>query len=104
MQVLALLQILPSATPDRMGPLIPSEARHVWSQLAAGTLRHIHFLKTPGAPFPTGVSMMMEVANPAEAEALVRDLPMVKAGLVSVDIHPLAPFTSLAALFAPAMV
>lgn len=102
MQVLALLRLLPQATPEVLRPLIRPEAQHVWSMHLSGTLRAIHFLQAPGAPFPTGVSMLMEAESPDQVRGLLDALPMVAHGLVATEILPLAPFTSYAALFAPA--
>ena len=102
MQILALLRTLPSATPDHLGPLVKSEAEEIWALHLNGTLRSAHFLQAPGAPFPSGVTLMLETDNLATAEALIDALPMVAKGLIAAEILPLAPFTSYAALFANA--
>ena len=102
MQVLALLRVLPTATPDQMAALIRPEARHVWDLHLSGTLRAVHFLQSPGAPYPNGVSLMLEVSDPAQAEALIAALPMVSEGVAKPEVLPLAPFTSYATLFASA--
>jgi hypothetical protein len=100
MQILALLRVVPTAAPDRFAALVRPEAQHVWTLHLAGTLRAIHFLQAPDAPYPMGVSMLLEVADPAQAQTLIAALPMVAAGLVQPELLPLAPFTSYATLFA----
>ena len=102
MQILAILRTLPAATPDRLGPLVKPEAEEIWALHLNGTLRSAHFLQAPGAPFPSGVTLMLETDNLATAEALIDALPMVAEGLIAAEILPLAPFTSYAALFANA--
>lgn len=100
MQILALLRTLPSATPDRLGPLVKAEAEQIWALHLNGTLRSAHFLQAPGAPIPSGVTLMLETDNLATAEALIGGLPMVVEGLIAAEVLPLAPFTSYASLFA----
>lgn len=104
MQVLAILRTLPSATPDRLGPLVKPEAQHVWDMHLGGVLRAAHFLQAPGAPFPMGVSLMLEVDNPDQAKRLIDALPMVIEGVILAEVLPLAPFTGYSALFADAQV
>jgi hypothetical protein len=102
MQILAILRTLPSATPDRLGPLVKPEAEAIWALHLEGKLRAAHFLQAPGAPFPNGVTLMLEADNLAAAEAMIGALPMLAKGLISAEILPLAPFTSYEALFAHA--
>ena len=102
MQVLVLLRMLPTSTPEKLIPLIKPEAQHVWSMHLTGALRSIHFLQAPGAAFPMGVSILLEADSAEHAATLIHALPMVSHGLVSTEILPLAPFTSYAALFADA--
>jgi hypothetical protein len=102
MQILALLKTLPTATPALLGPLVKPEAEMVWAMHLTGAVRTAHFLQGPDAAHPTGVALMLEVESPSQAQALMDRLPMVAEGLISVELLPLAPFTSLAALFANA--
>jgi len=102
MQILVVLRTLPSTTPERLGPLVKPEAEEIWALHLNGTLRAAHFLQAPGAPFPNGVTLMLETDSLATGEALIGALPMVAEGLIAAEILPLAPFTSYAALFANA--
>jgi hypothetical protein len=65
--------------------------------LAAGVLRSTHFIKGPA-----GGVLMFDAGEQKEVEALVGQLPLVGAGLLTVEIIPLALFTAFAALFASA--
>jgi hypothetical protein len=62
---------------------------------AADVLRSIYFIKGP-----VGAVLMIEAGDDQEAQFQVSQLPLVEAGVVSVEILPLTPFTGFAALFA----
>lgn len=100
MQVLALLRVPPTVDRSRMAALVPSEARHIWHMHLAGSLRAVHFLQAPGASHPSGVSLMLEVADLPQAQALISALPMVAEGLATPELLPLAPFAAYGSLFA----
>jgi hypothetical protein len=70
------------------------EASKVWELMVADVVRSIHFIPGPGA------LLHLEAKDDAEAQAYINHLPMVRAGVVSVELLPLRPFTGLEALFA----
>jgi hypothetical protein len=94
-QYLVILRLKPDATPDKLGPLARPEAARAWEMLAAGVLRSIHFIKGPA-----GAVLLFEAGDESEVAAHAGRLPLVAAGLVTVEVLPLAPFTGFAALFA----
>jgi muconolactone delta-isomerase len=94
-QYLVVMRQKPDATADKLATLAKPEAAKAWEMLAADALRSIHFIKGP-----TGAVLMFEADDQKEVEAHVGRLPLVGAGLVTVEVLPLAPFTGFAALFA----
>ena len=43
--------------------------------------------------------LLLEAATPSEADAFLKQLPLVEHGLVGVEVIPLSPFTGFASLF-----
>jgi hypothetical protein len=99
MQFLAVLKLRPDTPPEKVGPLVKPEAAKAWEMLAAGVLRSLHIIR--GAHAPAGATLLLECGDLQEAEAHLKQLPLVAQDLVSVEVLPLAPFTGFAALFAP---
>jgi hypothetical protein len=97
MQYLVILKMKGDATKEKLGPLMKPEAAKAWEMLAAGVLRSIYFIKGR-----VGAVLMIEAEDDKEAQSQMSQLPLVEAGLVSVEILPLTPFTGFAALFATA--
>ena len=95
MQYLVILKLKGDATKEKLGPLMKPEAAKAWEMLAAGVLRAIHFIKGP-----VGAILMIEAGDDQEVQFQVGQLPLVEAGMVSVEILALTPFTGFAALFA----
>ena len=96
MQHLIILRLKPEVTEEAQAKLRRAEVEAVWSLIASGTLRSIHFFSGEGR----GAVLNMETPDRATAEAAVRSLPMVEAGLLHPEVLTLTPFTGLAALFA----
>lgn len=95
MQFLAILRLKPDVNKDQLTPLYKPEAAKAWEMMAAGFLRSVHFIKGP-----LGAVLMFEAGDEKEVEAHVGQLPLVKAGAVTVEILPLVPYTGSALLFA----
>ena len=102
MQVIAILRTLPTTTPAHLASLVKPEAEAVWAMHLNGALRSVHFIQSPGAAHPEGVTLMLEVESTDVAESLIATLPMVAEGLITTQILPLAPFSDYGALFANA--
>jgi muconolactone delta-isomerase len=95
MQYLAILRLKSDVNRDKLVSLLKPEAAKAWEMTAAGVLRSIHFLKGPA-----GAVLLFEAADEQEVEAHLSQLPLVQAGLVTVETLSLVPFTGTAALFA----
>jgi hypothetical protein len=93
MQLIAVLRVKPGATEQQQVPLRKPEASKVWELMVADVVRSIHFIPGPGA------LLHLEAKDDAEAQAYINHLPMVRAGVVSIELLPLRPFTGLEALF-----
>jgi hypothetical protein len=96
MQHIAILKLKPTASEADQAKLRMAEVTKVWELLAADSVRAIHFFSGAGR----GAVLHIEAPDPTQADALVRQLPMVAAGLLDAEILTLAPFTGLQALFA----
>jgi muconolactone delta-isomerase len=95
MQVLALAHNTGSDDDPRWPEIRVPEARRAWELYEAGVLRQIWFR----ADRANGV-LLLEVADLAEARAVVDSLPLVAAGLIDFDLVPLRPYPGFARLFA----
>ncbi|HEY0685995.1 MAG TPA: hypothetical protein VGD45_26875 [Steroidobacter sp.] len=96
MQHIAILKLKPTATEEDQAKLRHAEVAKVWELLVADSVRAIHFFSGSGR----GAVLNIEAPDRAQADALVRQLPMVAAGLLDVEILTLTPFIGLQALFA----
>lgn len=97
MQHVAILRLKPQATEEAQARYRKAEVAKVWELTRSDALRSIHFFSGAG----NGAVLHIEAGDRPTAEALVRELPMVEAGLLEAEILTLAPFTGFEALFAP---
>lgn len=97
MQHIAILRLKATASEEEQARLRKPEVVKVWEMLASDSLRAIHFFSGSGR----GAVLQIEAPDRAQAESLVRQLPMVATGLLEAEILTLTPFTGLQALFAP---
>lgn len=96
MKFLVLLAPVASRDPAEFRPYAVAEMQAVWNDYKAGALREIYF-----SPSPLIVSVIYETSARDELETLVARLPMVDAGLLSVQIVEMGPMHSFEVLFAP---
>jgi muconolactone delta-isomerase len=97
MQVLALAHDTGPSDDPRWPEIRVPEARRAWELYQAGTIRQIWFR----ADRANGV-LLLEVADLAEARAVIDSLPLVAAGLIDFDLVPLRPYPGFARLFSEA--
>lgn len=97
MKILALDRPLPGATMEKVGLHLHDEIRHTWAANKTGVLRDIYFRQDR-----PGVAIFLECASVSEAEGLLADLPLAKAGLIEFEVIPLGAFVNWELLFAPA--
>lgn len=97
MNVLCLDRPLPGASLEKYQPHLTNEVRHTWATYKSDVIRSIYFRQDR-----PGVAIFMECGSVEEAQALLADFPLVKAGLIEFDTIPLGPFVNWELLFAPA--
>lgn len=94
MIILALEREAPGRSAEDFAPHLKAEAARAWELHQAGLVRQLYF----HAEQHTAV-LILECASTAEAAALLDTLPLVKAGLISFEIIPLAPYSGFERLF-----
>jgi hypothetical protein len=81
---------------ERIAPLLIAEERVLWSYIATGSCREIHYnVATFGS-----VVLVFETATSEECEDLVGAFPLVDSGVFHVEYLPCQPYTGMAHLFA----
>lgn len=96
MRTLVILRPAEGVTLAAIGAVLPREEPVLWSYIAAGTCRAIHY----DAARP-GVVLEFETINRALARTLVAAFPLVAEGLMTPEFLDLEPYTGLALLFRP---
>ena len=95
MQILAIEKEADGVTKEDFRPHMKAEAKRAWELYQSGIFREIYFTRDR----PIAV-IMMECAGVDEAKKALETLPLVKAGLISFELMPLAPYPGFARLFA----
>lgn len=96
MKFLALEQDAPAVTDAQFRPHLEAEARRVWELYQAGVLREMYFRYDRHSAV-----LVLECADGPAAQAALATLPLVRAGLITFELIPLAPYPGFARLFAP---
>jgi hypothetical protein len=94
MKILALEKENPGASPECFQAHAKAEALRVWELYQSGVLREVYF----HADRDEAV-LVLECSNTDKAQEILRSLPLVKAGLITFDLIPLAPYPGFARLF-----
>jgi hypothetical protein len=92
-KVLAIGSWTAKATPETRPPVMPFEARDTLRLQLAGKIDQ-WFAKTDGS----GAVFLMNVADPAEAHALLEDLPLGRAEMMTFELIPMGPLWPLGLL------
>jgi hypothetical protein len=92
-KVLAIGTWTAKATPETRPPIMPSEARETMRLMLAGKIDQ-WFAKNDGS----GAVFLMNVADPAEAHALLENLPLGKADMMRFELIPVGPLWPLGLL------
>ncbi len=96
MQILAIDKFLLGTTMEKVQPHLKEEMIVTWEHYKQGKIRELYFrLDNPG------VVLMMECHSLEEAQELICELPLVKAGLIQFELIPLGYFQPFEALFNP---
>ncbi len=86
MKLLAMETEIPGADWSGAGELLKAEARHVYDLHLSGAVREIYFNEAHEAV------IILECADKADAERLLADFPLVKAGLIRFSLTELKPY------------
>jgi hypothetical protein len=92
-KVLAIGNWTAKATPETRPPVMPFEARDTLRLQLAGKIDQ-WFAKTDGS----GAVFLMNVTDPAEAQALLEQLPLGRAGMMTFQYIPMGPLWPLGLL------
>ena len=84
------------ATLEEYAPHLQEEVRHTWTLYRSGIVRDIYFRQDR-----PGVAIIAECASVEDARAILRGVPLARAGLLDWEVIPLGPFTNWEMLFAP---
>ena len=93
MKVLAIGTWTAKATPETRPAIMPSEARDTMRLMLAGKIDQ-WFAKTDGS----GAVFLMNVTDPKEAHALLENLPLGRADMMTFDLIPVGPLWPLGLL------
>jgi hypothetical protein len=94
-QFLMIVRGNSTASPDRIAALGREESVCLWRAFTSGHVRTMHYIAGHA-----GAVLMLEASNFAAAELLARSFPMVRAGLVDLELIGIEPYTGLERLFA----
>jgi hypothetical protein len=92
-KVLAIGSWTAKATPETRPPVMPFEARDTLRLQLAGKIDQ-WFAKTDGS----GAVFLMNVTDAAEAHALLEDLPLGRAEMMTFELIPMGPLWPLGLL------
>lgn len=94
MKILAISHTPEGVTPQQFAPHLHAESLGVWELMQADILREIYFRKNR-----QGVVLVLECASEDEARSALATLPLVKDGIITVELIPLIPYDGLSILF-----
>jgi hypothetical protein len=96
MKIVVLAKRRPEVEVETIRPHIKEEIEAVWGLYAQGVVREFYARADQGGP----AVLTVESETVEQAQQALAALPLVKLGLLDLDLIPLAPFTGLAQLFA----
>ena len=94
MKILALERELSGAAAETFQEVAKAEALRVWELYQAGILREFYFRADRNEAV-----LVLECKDTDEARDALESLPLVKAGLITFDLIPLAPYPGFTRLF-----
>jgi muconolactone delta-isomerase len=94
MKILAIEQELPGTTAADFRPHLKAEAIRAWELVQTGIFREMYFHAEKHSAV-----IIMESEDVDAAWAVLNTLPLVKAGLITFEVIPLAPYSGFARLF-----
>ena len=94
MKILAIEKEIEGAKPEQFTAHLKAEAAQVWKLVQDGSIRETYFRADR-----TEAVLMLECADPSEAQRVLQSLPLVKEGLIRFEVIPLKPYSGLSRLF-----
>lgn len=95
MQFLLIGRIPKDVTAKQAKPHVQAEAQKVWEKYSADVVRSIHYIADM-----SGAVLMCEAESLSAMQKIASEFPMVKAGVLEMEVLPLKPYTGLESLFA----
>ncbi|MDX2214021.1 MAG: hypothetical protein SFY66_12105 [Oculatellaceae cyanobacterium bins.114] len=95
MLFLMIARVVDGTPMEQLRSLVKPEAAKVWEYYAADRVKSVYYFANMG-----GAVLMYDATSLAEVEAAAAELPMVKAGVLTLEIIPLKPYVGLETLFA----
>ena len=97
MKILAIVYVVPGASMESIRAEIKNEIMGSWELFSSGVLREAYSTATPSR-----VVFILEADDIGSARAHLRELPLVAAGLLSLELVELRPFVNWSMLFSGA--
>ncbi len=95
MKILAIEHAAAGSSSIESPSLLEEEARKVWELHSSGIIREIYFRADRREAV-----LILECSTVQEADHILSDLPLVKAGSIWFEVIPLSAYTGFARLFA----
>lgn len=95
MQFLLIGRIPKDVAAEQAMPYVQAEAQKVWEKYSADVVRSIHYIANM-----SGAVLMCEAESLSAMQKIADEFPMVKAGVLKMEVLPLKPYTGLESLFA----
>ncbi len=94
MKILAMEKEIEGIKPEQFTPHLKAEAAQLWKLVQDGLIRETYFRTDR-----TEAVLILECADPSEAQRVLQSLPLVKEGLIFFEVIPLKPYSGFARLF-----
>ncbi|AFY57991.1 hypothetical protein Riv7116_5622 [Rivularia sp. PCC 7116] len=95
MQFLFIGRVPEGVAAEQVMSHVQPEAQKVWEEYSAEVVRSIHYIADM-----SGAVLMCEAESLSAMQKIVEEFPMVKAGVLKIEVLPLKPYTGLESLFA----
>jgi hypothetical protein len=94
LKIIALEKETPGATASQFQIHLRAEARQAWKLYQSGLIREIYFRTDTNCAV-----LVLECASAGDAAQVLASLPLVREGLITFELIPLAPYDGFARLF-----
>jgi muconolactone delta-isomerase len=94
MKIIAIEKELPGARAENFEQHSKAEAMRAWELYQSGIIRELYFRQDRHEAV-----LILECHDLAEAETVLKTLPLVKEKLIAFDLIPLVPYPGFARLF-----